>query len=277
MSYVHIGESNGLAIRAILLKVERAYDQTKLLASLQTEYVEAKPRPYRVDPSIQSNLAEHIFRLRFDSPIPLDFSILFGEIIYNLRSAIDQCVFQLALDKTGVEHDKTMFPIFKDPGEFRRFGEWRIKDIGDGPKAFIKSLQPYSDRSLPVHDSLLDLNNLSNADKHRVAHLWGFSFGLNETKVATGATVIPTGINKVLHDGAEICRVIPKFPTDKMQVRGSLLAVLTVANPVPDRRVSINLWNIVADVRCLVYALLGALGQQDEPIEVEWPPHEVLG
>jgi hypothetical protein len=62
-----------------------------------------------------------------------------------------------------------------------------------------------------------------------------------------------------------------------MQVRGSLLAVLTVANPVPDRRVSINLWNIVADVRCLVYALLGALGQQDEPIEVEWPPHEVLG
>ena len=277
MSSVNIGEPNHSAIKAIGLKVARANEQTKVLARLQTEYVDAKPRPYSIRRSIKTDFTEHVYYVRYDVPIPLDFSILLGEIVHNLRSALDQCVFQLAFNHTGIEHDRTMFPIFATAGDFRDKGKWRIENIGEGPKAFIKSLQPYPERSLPVHHSLLDLNNLSNADKHRIAHLWGLSFGIGETKIATGARLIPTGLSKVLHDGAEICRIIPESPTDKMQVRGSLLATLSIANPTAARRgIPTNLWDIIADVRCLVGALLRSLGQQEEVIGVEWPTHESL-
>jgi hypothetical protein len=252
-------------------------NQTKILADAETAYISTEPAPYSIRRAVKDDFTEHVYYLRYHEAVPLDFSILLGEIIYNLRSALDQCVFQLALDHTRVEHDTTMFPVFSSPGDFRRHGAWRIKNIGEGPKAFIKSLQPYTDRSLPVHYSLLDLNNLSNADKHRVAHLWGLSFGLGKTEIATRARLIPTGLGTILHDGAEICRVVPESPTDEMQVRGSLEATLSVSNPSAARRgVSTNLWNIIADVDCLVWALLGAMGQQDELIEAEWPAHESL-
>jgi len=277
MSSVNVGEPNGSAIRAILLKVKRANDQTKVLADLQTEYVFSEPCPYRVRRSIKTDFTEHVHYLYLDVAVPLDFSIRLGEIIYDLRSALDQCVFQLALDNTGIEHDQTMFPIYDSPDKFRDNGKRRIEDIGDGPKVFIESLQPYSDRSLPVHNSMLDLNNLSNADKHRVAHLWGFSFGLGETEIATGAEFIPTGFGKILHHGAEICRIIPESPTNEMQVRGSLEATLSIENPTAARRgVSMNLFSVIADVKVIVIALLGALGQQTETIGVEWPVHRSL-
>jgi hypothetical protein len=277
MSSVNIGEPNHSAIRAIGLKVVRASDQTKVLANLQTQYVDTKPRPYRILRAVKADFTEHVYYLRYDVPIPLEFSILLGEIVHNLRSALDQCIFQLALNHTGIEHDKTMFPVFTSLGDFRKHGAWRIRDVGDSPRAFIRSLQPYPERSLPVHHSLLDLNNLSNADKHRIAHLWGLSFGFGETKIVTGAALIPTGLGKILHDGAEICRIVPELPTDKMQVRGSLQATLSIDNPTAARRgVSTNLWNIIADVKSLTGALLGALGQQTEPINVDWPTHESL-
>jgi hypothetical protein len=247
------------------------------LADLQTRYVHAEPCPYRIRRAVKADFTEHVYCLRYEVPIPLEFSILLGEIVYNLRSALDQCVFQLALNHTGIEHNKTMFPIFATPVDFRTKGKWRIKDIGVGPMAFIRSLQPYSDRRQPVHYSLLDLNNLSNADKHRVSQLWGFSFGLGKTEIVAGAALVPSGLSKILHDGAEICRVLPETPTDEMQVSGSLEATLSIKNPTAARRgVSTNLWNVIADVRFIVDALVGSLGQQDLPIEVDWPAHESL-
>jgi hypothetical protein len=278
MSSVYIGEMNGAAIRAILRRVDRAYEQAEVLRDLQLAYMEAKPRPYHIVTTPNSDFTEHVTQLRYDEPIPLELSIIFGEIIYDLRSALDQCVFQLALNQTGVGQDQTMFPIYDSPDKFRDNGQRRIEVIGDGPRALIESLQPYPERSLPVHKSLLDLNNFSNADKHRVAHLWGLLFLLDELEVPAGATLLPTGNNTVLHDGAEICRIILESPAEEVKVSGDFIAYLIVSNPVPDRlRETINMWNVIADIKCLVVTLLGSLGQQSEPVEVEWPPHGWLG
>jgi hypothetical protein len=244
------------------------------LADAQIAYVDTQPSPYRVRRHVKPGLAEHVFYLHFDVPIPLDFSILLGEIVYDLRSALDQCIFQLALDHTGVEHSETMFPIFTSDGDFGGRGTRRIKFIGDGPRTLIEFLQPYPNRSLPIHYSLLDLNNLSNADKHRTVHLWGLSFLQGKMEVVAGARVVPTGFGKVLHHGAEVFRVFPESPTNEMQVRRSVSATVSIKNPTAaGRGVSLNLWDLIADVRALVKALLSAIGRQASPIQVEWPTH----
>ena len=179
-----------------------------------------------------------MFYLQLDVPIPLNFSVLLGEIVYDLRSALDQCVFQLALDHTGIEHEQTMFPIFTSPSEFSKKGARRVEFIGDGPKTLIESLQPYSDRSMPIHHSLLDLNNLSNADKHRVAHLWGLSFTPGKMEVTSDARIDPSGFGTIFGTGAEIFRVYPSHPTAEMQVRGSISATLSIRNPTAAGRQS---------------------------------------
>lgn len=274
MTSIGIGQPEVPAVEAIRRKVVRAYDQARVLADAETAYVDAEPSPYRVRRAIKTDFTEHVYYLQLDVPIPLDFSILLGEIVYNLRSALDQCIFQLALDRTGVEKDTTMFPVFSSPGEYRRKGAWRIKFIGDGPRTLIESLQPYPNRSLPIHYSLFDLNNLANADKHRAVHLWGLSFVFGEMEVATGARVDPTGFGEVLYDGAEIFRVFPETPTNEMQVRRSVRAAVSIKNPTAaGRGVSTNLWDLIADVRTLVNSLLDALGAQNDPIVIGWPLH----
>ena len=274
MASFGISQPDLSAVEAIRLKVNRAHDQTRVLADAEAAYVYAEPCPYRVLRAVKADFTEHVHYLRLDVEVPLAFSILLGEIVYNLRSALDQCIFQLSLDNTGVEKKVTMFPIFARNGEYRKKGAWRIKFIGDGPRTLIESLQPYPDRILPIHHSLLDLNNLANADKHRAVHLWGLSFGSGKMEVAAGARIDPTGFGKVLHDGAEIFRVFPESPTDQIQVRGSVSATVSIKNPTAaGRGVSLNLWDLIADVMVLVSALLDALGKQDNLIQVKWPIH----
>ena len=273
MSTTVIGQPDPPAVEAIRLKVDRAHDQTHALAVAEMEYVDAEPCPYRVLRKVKVDFTEHVYYLRLETPIPLEFSILLGEIIYNLRSALDQCVFQLALNHTGVEKSQTMFPIFTDVDDFQKKGAWRIESVGDGPQALIESLQPYPDRSLAINHSLLDLNNLSNADKHRAVHLWGLSFLPGKMEVASGARIDPVGFAKVLHDGEKIFGVFPQSPTDQAQVRESISATVSIRNPTAaGRGVSLNLWDLIADVRVLVDALLHAL-DQDRPILVNWPTH----
>jgi hypothetical protein len=93
-------------------------------------------------------------------------------------------------------------------------------------------------------------------------------------EVVAGARVVPTGFGKVLHHGAEVFRVFPESPTNEMQVRRSVSATVSIKNPTAaGRGVSLNLWDLIADVRALVKALLSAIGRQASPIQVEWPTH----
>jgi len=96
-------------------------------------------------------------------PFDYSFSILVGEICYNLRSALDYLVYELAVLDSGFIVDGTQFPI-----ENKRKGfEWWInRGWLDGLNAAhitaIETLQPYRG----CHWTAI-LKDLSNPDKHR--------------------------------------------------------------------------------------------------------------
>ena len=103
-------------------------------------------------------------------PAPLRLSILIGDCLFNLRSALDHLALALARTYTpGLTEKQTedsQFPIFADPANY---AEKRTKAIGCGPAAQddIEKLQPYHTGNNPGCIRSWDIHNLNNIDKHR--------------------------------------------------------------------------------------------------------------
>ena len=106
-------------------------------------------------------------------PIPLIISILVGEIIYNLRSALDYLVYELAqLDSKQIK-EGTQFPIEDCSKLFGRRRNTFLKGVSDKHVADIERLQPYNGC-----DWTRILRGLSNPDKHRHLTLGSTSFSM---------------------------------------------------------------------------------------------------
>jgi hypothetical protein len=98
--------------------------------------------------------------------VPLVFSVLVGEICYNLRAAMDYLVYELAILDSGSIVDGTQFPIEgkKKGFAFRQNGGW-LNGLNSPHVAAIEALQPYRGC-----DWTKILRDLSNPDKHRRLH-----------------------------------------------------------------------------------------------------------
>ena len=95
-------------------------------------------------------------------PVPVLFSILISEICFNLRSALNYLVYEMAILNSGQIVEGTQFPIEDKPKGFR----WREKrgwlaGLNAAHIAAIEVLQPY--RGCNWTRALRDI---SNPDKH---------------------------------------------------------------------------------------------------------------
>ena len=95
---------------------------------------------------------------------PLIVGVLIGEIAYNLRSALDYLVFELAKLDSGIEQSATQFPIenTKESFDYRAKTRGLLKGINTAHAAAIERLQPYTGCKWTGI-----LRDISNPDKHR--------------------------------------------------------------------------------------------------------------
>src|SRR5262249_34225904 len=97
-----------------------------------------------------------------DLPLDLMFSILVGEVCYNLRAALDYLVFDLARRDSGAEQEQTQFLIEDNTDKFQKKVPRRLKGLTPAHVAAIEVLQPYNGC-----EWTRQLRELSNPDKHR--------------------------------------------------------------------------------------------------------------
>ena len=90
---------------------------------------------------------------------PEVFSVLVGEIVYNLRAALDHLVYELARMDSGAEQAGTQFPIFSKAEAFNR---QRLTGVSDAHVAMLEAMQPFNGGAW-----LARLAEISNRDKHR--------------------------------------------------------------------------------------------------------------
>ena len=88
---------------------------------------------------------------------------LTGEIFYNLRTALDYLIFELAKLDSGGDQSGTQFPIMDAPQDFAGRGTTVfLKGVNATHVACVERLQPYNGCNWTRR-----LRNSSNADKHR--------------------------------------------------------------------------------------------------------------
>jgi len=110
--------------------------------------------------------------------IPMDVPLILGDLLYCLRSALDQTVWQLAKLKVPYP-EGTQFPILDkcNSRSRRTFADYTAGAPARAAKA-IESLQPYH-RVDPSAHLLWRLNKLCNIDKHRRIPVRGDVFRFN--------------------------------------------------------------------------------------------------
>jgi hypothetical protein len=163
---------------------------------------------YKVDPST----GENVIRLHIKDPVPDGWSLDVGDILHNMRSALDHLAFEIAARGKGSpltvgEIRSSEFPIFREKPPDDRFLA-KVRCWPTSARAIARQLQPYQ-RADPANDILQVVQALSNIDKHRrlhfvVANLVGYTITPSSDarirNVRSGAGAF--------RDGDELARVL---------------------------------------------------------------------
>ena len=92
-----------------------------------------------------------------------------GQVIYNVRCALDYLAWQLVIENTGAEPPEprlVQFPIADHPDDLtkQRTPRETLALVSDDAQTFIRNVQPYNGGE---YERLGWLRDISNFDKHR--------------------------------------------------------------------------------------------------------------
>lgn len=103
--------------------------------------------------------------------IPLRFSVLSGEIVHHLRSALDHIVWYFSSEEARLTPHNIEFPVFDiEPLHKKKLAryEGKIQGVKNVEvRRLIKEAQPYNAGPNVADDPILIVHNMDRFDKHR--------------------------------------------------------------------------------------------------------------
>jgi hypothetical protein len=149
--------------------------------------------PFHVEPEPTDQPNKTAFRLRVTQPPPLQIPLVVGDLLHNLRSALDSLMYELVTRAYGQplsadEERACQFPIERNPGEFDKFfTRHKVRNRLTPPALRDKVIRPVQSfywleeakrsgvesASTPdyeaayQHSALGEFSYVSNIDKHR--------------------------------------------------------------------------------------------------------------
>lgn len=180
------------------LKIRRAEEHARHLECLIEEYVSGDH--YRTECLNPSDPDPRHYRLIITQEPDPWISVVLGDMLFNIRSALDHVAVAIAPEQ---HQRKVQFPVFKDKRidacgkEHEPFKE-ATRCMAAGAVAVMRREQPFEiwpHATAPDHPAkrgrLYLLNELQNADKHRTLTVLGSGLGAPAIHVrphGTGAT-----------------------------------------------------------------------------------------
>lgn len=150
-------------------KLNRARE---LLESLKNEVkIFLDSQPYRIRAKRDDD-ARLIYFLTEVKEVPENIPTLAGDILQNLRSALDHKAYELFQANSGGEGRHVYFPIDGDRGSYEANKERRTKGMSQAAKDFFDSINPYEEGN----HVLWQIHELNNLDKHRTLVTSGSKF-----------------------------------------------------------------------------------------------------
>jgi len=110
---------------------------------------------------------ELVYRMRNIRAVPIELSLITGDILNALRSALDYTVRALVLAEGATPDRRCGFPIFMDFDKYWPMKGRMIKGVTPTTEARIDALQPFNPGP-GIDHPLWTLQELNNADKHKL-------------------------------------------------------------------------------------------------------------
>lgn len=145
----------------IQVKVEQAKKHLCDLEVARNRFIDSKP--YRIgresDPQTGYNIY-HVFDIQ---PPPVEIGLIAGDVIHNLRSALDHLTYQLVLINGAVPTKQTAFPVFDDAMKYKTGLAEKVKGMAQSAIDAIDATESYQGGK---GAGLWVLHYLDIADKH---------------------------------------------------------------------------------------------------------------
>lgn len=186
------------------LKLDRAQHHFEEFRTEVAQYIES--RPYTVERVRRPRCPEHgraciRFRLKLTAQPSPDLSVVLGDVLFNLRSALDHLAVAIAprnrrwnasfpIERVDHWEEKDGELVIPNEDAWGRFCD-RVKGMPSDAIDHFKELQPLGDDA-ETHPLYL-LSRLENADKHRqLVVLASGLIGVTSTISARGDTLAQT-------------------------------------------------------------------------------------
>lgn len=159
---------------------------------------------------LDASTSTYIVRLKVIRPIPPEWATMVGDVLFNLRSALDHLAFSLALchlkTLTPGQEKSCKFPILEAlPGPKEMSNIFGF--FAPAPRVEIERLQPYGHND-PTGNTLWLINRLNNVDKHRTLHV--VLARSKDFKVPAATNIVVKGVSSAfgfVEDGQELARI----------------------------------------------------------------------
>lgn len=160
-------------------KVEHGKEHSIVLEKYIKDTFSIEANRPRLGIKIDTTTGEHVLYVSYLPDLSAAFvriSLLLGDILHNLRSALDHMTYQLALWNTRRKimwPKLVQFPIVDEPSDFDRAIKKELREIDPVHRKVIERFQPYNRIAEgisigPYFHSFAVLRDLSNTDKHRL-------------------------------------------------------------------------------------------------------------
>jgi hypothetical protein len=200
-------------------RIERAKAHRDALAKDWNSFI--REDSYSVRVHMEADGTGRIFVRANFSTLPPRFSLEFGEMVYQLRAALDGCIYDAAVahskQSPPPDEDHLEFPICKSPEGFTKSARC-IRPLPQDCRDFIESVQPYKAPKtlepkamvMSFNRSLGILHDWARKDRHRKLQLLGaWATKANPmVRVPSGVTVksIEVAGSGFLKDESEIAK-----------------------------------------------------------------------
>jgi hypothetical protein len=207
------------AVSTFTMKLVRADEHLQTLNNEVADFLAICP--YEVVTQQDSPRGNISAKVVYRHAPPDRLLMLIGDVLYNLRSALDHLAWSLA----GAKADRsTEFPIFcEETGFLGQRGQAKIHDIPAAAQTIIESLQPYKkSHSSPERTPLWLLQAANIEDKHHTLNLVAagvrgdIHVNTSRRHPAYGLTGT-TGDYLTFEDGAEIFRMPGQVDPSQVQ------------------------------------------------------------
>ncbi|MBI2039932.1 hypothetical protein HYT18_02570 [Candidatus Microgenomates bacterium] len=154
-------------------KIERAKQLKEELQKEVKSFFDSQP--YKIDTKSDPQSKRLIYYLVKAEQVPEKIAFITGDIIQNLRSALDYLAYQLFTIGSGNGNigRHIYFPISQDFDHYQREKIKKTEGISQQAKDIIDSVKPYKEGNI----NLWRISQLNNIDKHRLLVTVGSSFG----------------------------------------------------------------------------------------------------